>query len=140
VLLESPDGTSSLAREAEMVAVLMAVGIAAALGFLVVAGPVLVDRLRARRAQAVARQIALTDALDAALGPILTPAVHRRPWGPWEIHIAVRFAQPAAMDAIFAAVDDLFGNGGTDSRPYRLTLQAPDLASSEPTKHWASAA
>jgi hypothetical protein len=125
-----------------MLAVLMSVGAAAVLGFLAVGGPILVDRVRMRRTEAAARQIALTDALDGRLGPILAPVVRRRPWGTWEIQIAAPFLRPAVVATVLAVVDELFAGGRTDSRSYRVTLQTqnPGSDAGESTKPWASAA
>lgn len=110
-----------------MPAVLMLIGVAVVLGFALVAGPVLVDRSRRRRALAVERQIALTDALDGRLGPVVAPVVRKPLWGPWEIRIAVPFLHPAALATILAVVEDTLGGmPDLDSRPYRVVLRPQD--------------
>lgn len=58
---------------------------------------------RERRVKAaVARQIALTDAIAAEFGAIVAPVVRKPLWGPWEIEIAVPFARPAAVGTILS--------------------------------------
>lgn len=83
--------------------------IAAAAGALylvcLVGGPmVLMDWLRHRREEVTRRQIALTDAIDATLGPVVTPMVRKSLWGPWQIRIAVPFTRPLAVGRILAVV------------------------------------
>ncbi|HYL80661.1 MAG TPA: hypothetical protein VEU07_07610, partial [Candidatus Acidoferrum sp.] len=60
--------------------------------FVVVGGPALLaDWLRTRSEEAIRRQIALTDAIDSQLGPIVSPVVKNPLWGPWQVQIAVPF-------------------------------------------------
>ena len=62
------------------------------LGF--VGSAILPGWLRRRRSESARRQILLTDALDAELGPIVAPVVTRPFWGPWRIEIAAPLARP----------------------------------------------
>ena len=61
---------------AAAVVVVLGIPVAALIGLLSLAA-----RLQARREQLIARQIALTDAIHAALGPIVAPVVRRRRGG-----------------------------------------------------------
>ena len=105
----------------------MAVSGAAAmlLGGTLVGGPmVLVDWVRMRRQAVIARQIALTDALDAQFGALVAPVVAKPLFGPWEVRIAVAFPGPAVLARIVAVTDHVFAGGaGTPPLPYRLVLQ-----------------
>jgi hypothetical protein len=110
-----------------MLAVLTVIGVAVALGLALVGGPVVVDWSRKRRAEAVERQIALTDALDERLGPVVAPTVRKPLWGPWEVRIAAPFLHPVAMATILAVVEDTFGDiPRLDAQPYRVVLRPQD--------------
>jgi len=95
-------------------------------GFALVGGPMLlVDWSRKRRQTAIERQIALTDALDGQLGPIVAPVVKKPLFGLWEIQIAVPVLWSAAVPRILSVVDNVFsGVEGTGSRSYRIFLNA----------------
>ena len=94
--------------------------------FVVVGGSaVLVDWSRRRRQKAIARQIALTDALDGRLGAIVAPRVKRPLWGPWEVEIAVPFSAFAVVGRVLAIVDEvLSGEEGIREDSYRIVLRA----------------
>ena len=95
------------------------------LGVLMLAAPVLalialaalVDRRRARRDDAVSRQIAVTDALHRRFGAIVAPVVRSRGRG-WEIAVAVPFEQPAVVAGVLTSVAEVFGRA-----PYEVVLQ-----------------
>jgi len=65
-----------------------------------VAVPRLVAWNRRTRREAVRRQIAVTDAIHAALGAVVAPVVHRRLWGPWRLAIAVPFDRPDTVKRV----------------------------------------
>jgi len=97
--------------------------------FVLCGGPMfLVDWLRKRRQEEIARQIALTDAIDGQLGAAVAPVVTKPFFGPWEIRIAVPLHQSGKVARILSVVDEVFpGVEGARSRPYRLFLTArPD--------------
>ncbi len=97
--------------------------------FVLVGGPMLlVDWSRKRRQQEIARQIALTDALDGQLGAIVSPVVRKPPFGLWEIQIAVPFHRSVTVARILSVVDEVFPDvEGAGSRPYRIFLSSmPD--------------
>jgi hypothetical protein len=54
----------------------------------------LLDARQRRRADVVARQIALTDAIHAVLGPVVAPLVRRRRGGRWIAVLPVRPGDP----------------------------------------------
>jgi hypothetical protein len=92
----------------------------------------LVDWSRKRRQAAIGRQIALTEALDGQLGPIVSPVVKEPVFGPWEIRIAVPFHRSATVAKILCIVDEVFLDveeaGG---RPYRIFLSAKPNSTQE---------
>jgi hypothetical protein len=118
----------------------MLIGMAAVflLGLALAAGSwALLDGHRRRRERAVERQIALTDALDARLGPVVSPVVTRPRRGPWQICIAVPFLQPATVAAVLAVVDDVFTRlDPADPRSYRIILRAKPSPGSDPAGDW----
>jgi hypothetical protein len=73
-----------------------------------IGGPMLLmDWLRSWREEATRRQIALTDAIDAELGAIVSPVVKKPLWAPWQIRIAVPFTRPAAVGRILAVAHEV---------------------------------
>jgi hypothetical protein len=116
-------------------------------GFVLLGGPTLLaDWSRKRGQAAIDRQIALTDALDGQLGPIVAPGVKKPLFGPWEIRIAVPLHQSATVARILSVVDEVFQDvQGAGSRSYRILLSAkPDALQEtraprtpEPTERWA---
>jgi hypothetical protein len=111
-----------------MQAGMMGVSVAAFLlmGFAVVGGPaMLVDWSRKRRQTTIARQIALTDALDGRLGAIVAPLVKKPLWGPWEVEIAVPFSAFATVGRIVAIVDEVLSDEeGMRDASHRVVLRA----------------
>ena len=95
------------------------------LGVLMLAAPVvalialgaLVDRRRARRDDAITKQIAVTDALHRRFGAVVAPVVRPRGRG-WEIAVAVPFERPAVVAGVLTSVDEVFGRA-----PYAVVLQ-----------------
>ncbi len=74
------------------------------------------------RREVVARQIALTDAIGRELGAIVAPVVRKRPWGPWQIEIAVPLARPAIVGTILAIADRALAVAHPTARDYRIIL------------------
>jgi hypothetical protein len=79
--------------------------------------------LQKRHREAARRQIALTEALDGELGPIVAPVVKKPIWGPWRIEIAVPLGRPEIVGRILAIADEVFSTVD-EIRPsqYRLVL------------------
>jgi hypothetical protein len=90
------------------------------LGF--VGSAILPGWLRRRRAESARRQIVLTDALDAELGPIVAPVVTRPVWGPWRIEIAAPLARPITVGRILAVTRRALGSDGMTPDAYRVVL------------------
>jgi hypothetical protein len=90
-----------------------------------IAMTVLPGWLRSRRQTAVQWQIALTDALDGQLGPIVAPVVTQPLLGPWRIEIAVPLARPKLVGRILAVTHKTLSlaEGMTPSR-YQIVLTA----------------
>ena len=56
---------------------------------LLVAAAAAIDAWRRARAEVIARQIQLTDAIHAELGPVVSPFVRKRVFQPWRVTFAV---------------------------------------------------
>ena len=129
-------------------AVMLVSGAAAVLlGCTLLGGPmVLADWVRTRRQAVIARQIALTDALDAQVGALVAPVVAKPLFGPWEVRIAVPLLGSAVLARIIAVTDDVFG--GVEEKPpmrYRMVLHVmptprragPDRRAPRSATRWA---
>jgi len=80
-----------------------------------------------RQDAAVARQIALTDAIASELGTVVAPVVRRPLRGPWLIEIAVPFTQPATVGTILAIAHRLLAFGHRlNPGDYRIVLTPQD--------------
>jgi len=79
--------------------------------------------IRTRRQEAVWRQIALTEALDGELGPIVSPLVKRPLLGQRRIEIAVPIAQSETVGRLLAiAHETLSDREGMSPSQYRIIL------------------
>ena len=99
-------------------------------GFALIGGPmVLTDWVRKRRETVIARQIALTEALDGRFGAIVTPVVAKPLFRPWEVRIAVPLHRSAILARMLGAVDEaFFGVEGPGPRSYRILVSVtPDV-------------
>jgi hypothetical protein len=130
--------------------VLLGVAAVSLFGFLWIGAPILLTAwIRSRRHEAAARQIALTEALDGALGMIVAPVVKKPLWGRWQILIAVPLTPPAVVGRILAVAHEVLSAGdpraqdqyqivltpkrdpmriGRDSRPMQFAGRQPDRA------------
>jgi len=95
-----------------------------------VAAGALLGWRRRRRAEATLRQIALTDAIDAQLGPLVAPVVTDSWWGPWRVQISGPCGRPATLGRVLALTHEtLAAVDGGSARRYRIVLTArPDPA------------
>lgn len=98
--------------------------------FLLVGGPMVVaDWARRHREAVIARQIALTDALDGRLGAIVAPVVTKTFFGPWEVRIAMPFLRSAMLARMLSVVDDVFADGeAVPSSAFRIILTVAEDA------------
>lgn len=104
----------------------------------------LVRRAEARRDEAVARQIRLTDAIHRDLGAVVAPVVTRGRRGRWRVSIAVPFERPALVGAVLDIVHGAFPERfdlvltPREPRPRRET-RGPELtgASTRRSPSWA---
>lgn len=81
--------------------------------------------LQTRHQEMTRRQIALTDALDAEFGPVVTPLVRKPFWGPWRIEMAVPCARPAMVARILAMTHEMLSVAErTSPVRYRIVLTA----------------
>jgi hypothetical protein len=105
----------------------IAVAVFAVLAFTLLGGPmVLADWRRKRREAEVARQVALTDALDERLGAVVAPIVKKTLFGPWEVRIAAPLLLPTAQARMLAVIDEMFADGKDAMRDsYRVVLTVP---------------
>lgn len=103
-------------------------------GFALIGGPmVLTDWVRKRREVVIARQIALTDALDGQFGAIVTPVVTRPLFSPWEVRIALPLHRSAILTRMLAAVNEAFSRvEGPNPSSYRILLRVtPDVQNAD---------
>jgi hypothetical protein len=59
--------------------------------------------LERRRAERMARQVAVTDAIHRELGAVVAPTVDKPVLGPWRLRIPVPFERPALVARVLAA-------------------------------------
>jgi hypothetical protein len=79
--------------------------------------------LQRRRDAAIARQVALTDAIASELGAVVAPVVKRPLWGPWLIEIAVPFSRPATIARVLSIAHRVLCFAGRRAAgPYRIVL------------------
>ncbi len=82
----------------------------------------LASRQRIRHAAITARQIALTDALDAAFGPVVTPVVEKPFRGPWVIRVAVPLMDARRLGQMIATIQAVLSSPGFAAASYQLVL------------------
>ena len=88
---------------------------------LVIAGLLALAAWRDRRREGmVARQIRLTNAITAELGPIVAPVVAKPLGGPWRVEIRVPVGRPIAVSRIVAIAHDTLTRVGAGR--YELVL------------------
>lgn len=55
------------------------------------------------RELSVQRQIVVTDAIHRELGAVVAPVVRKRPWGPWQLLLAVELDRPDFVESVLRA-------------------------------------
>ena len=104
-------------------------------------------RLREHRAECTRHQIALTDALDEACGPVVAPVVTRALSGAWRIEMAMPPLRPSVIGRIIALVNRTLLAQGINPRDARIVLisrraagdQAPAMTLGQAGGHWLDA-
>jgi hypothetical protein len=66
----------------------------------------LANHVERARHEVVARQIRLTDAIHARLGFVAAPTVVKRPGRPWQVLVALPFANPDLVGQVLSIVHD----------------------------------
>jgi hypothetical protein len=66
----------------------------------------LAERIERGRAEVRARQIRLTDAVHWRLGAIAAPMVVKRPWGRWEVRVALPFGRPEVVGPVVSILHE----------------------------------
>jgi hypothetical protein len=85
--------------------------------------------LQRRREAAIARQVALTDAIASELGAVVAPVVKRPLWGPWRIEIAVPFSRPATTATVLSIAHRVLSFAGRHAAArYRIVLTPQEEA------------
>jgi hypothetical protein len=121
-------------------AVLVALGVAAA-PFAVVLGLLMwADRRDRRRLDVHVRQVVLTDCVHERLGAVAAPVVRRDRRG-WQVRLAVPVERPGLTEALVAIVRETCapGDGGRQSLEIvlsRQTAAAPVKAASSRSTRW----
>ena len=83
--------------------------------------------LERRRQAAIARQVALTDAIAGELGAVVAPVVRKPLRGPWQIEIAVPFARPATVGTVISIAHRVLAHAERMSPgDYRIVLTPQD--------------
>lgn len=108
-------------------AVLVALGVAAA-PFAVVLGLLMwADRRERRRLDVHVRQIALTDCVHERLGAVAAPVVRRDRRG-WQVRLAVPVERPGLTEALVAIVRETFAPCGGDRPSLEIVLSRQTAA------------
>jgi hypothetical protein len=84
------------------------------------------ERARERR---LARQVLVTDAIDAELGPVVAPVVKRRFGGGWRVEVTVPFEEPVLIGRMVALARAAMLRTDPDTSPLDvvLTTQAAEV-------------
>ncbi len=116
------------------------------LGCALVGGPlVLAVWVQRRRLVVIARQIALTDALDAHFGVLVAPVVRKPLFGPWEVRMDLPLLGSAVLAGILAVTDAVFADvKRIPPKRYRIILRvtptswntAPDRLVTRSAEGW----
>jgi hypothetical protein len=69
----------------------------------------------------IARQIAVTDAVHAALGAVVSPVVRRTRWGGWRLRIPVPLDRPDTVMQVVDAASSAFSEAER-TRPRRFEI------------------
>jgi hypothetical protein len=87
-----------------MLVTIVALALALAPFAVITALLVIAARVRRTREGAVARQIALTDAVYREFGPVVAPTVTKPIVGPWQVEIPVPFRRAEVVGGVLSLV------------------------------------
>jgi hypothetical protein len=105
-------------------------------GFVWIGAPILlITWVRNRRREIANRQIALTDALDGALGMVVTPVVKKPLWGRWQIHIAVPLTRPSLVGRILAVAHEVLSAGDPPAQDQYQIILTPKQDANRIPRH-----
>ena len=80
------------------------------------------DHVQRAGADAVARQIAVTDAIHRELGPVVAPVMRRSGWRAWELRMAVPLERPNLVGPVLAVAHQALARYRPASRRVRIVL------------------
>ena len=101
-------------------------------GFVLLGLPVLWVSRRRRGEAITSRQIALTEARDAAVGPIITPVVEKPFRRPWQVRMALPILSAETQGRILAITREVLSSPAYTTAPYQLILTPAPVRASEP--------
>jgi hypothetical protein len=80
------------------------------------------------RAEVVARQIMLTDAIHAELGPVVSPFVQKRAFRPWRVTFSVPETRVREMARLISITDRVLGAALPSSEGFHIVFTRPTPA------------
>ncbi|MBI4637303.1 MAG: hypothetical protein HY727_13225 [Candidatus Rokubacteria bacterium] len=87
----------------------------------------LADRRERARQEVVARQVAVTDAIHRELGAVVSPVVRKRPWGPWQVRIALPRGRRALAGSVLSITHGALASAsGARGNPLEVLLVSRD--------------
>jgi hypothetical protein len=121
--------------------------LSAAAGFGLATVPVLVligllglaNRIQRGRAEAVARQIRLTDAIHREFGAVVAPVVERRRGRCWRAIVAVPFARPDVVATVVALAERTLGEPERGRAGVEILLTAQPVVAAPPVRRGGTA-
>jgi hypothetical protein len=87
-----------------------------------------IERRSRARADVVARQIMLTDAIHAELGAIVAPVVEKRAFRPWRVVFALPAERVREMTRLIAITDRVLGARFATSDDVQIVFTRPASA------------
>ena len=84
-----------------------------------------VDARQRARAEVTARQIMLTDAIHAELGPVVSPVVDKRAFRPWRVTFAVGEGRARDLGRLIAITERVLGAELPTSEVFHIVFTRP---------------
>jgi len=94
----------------------------------------LANRIQRGRAEAVARQIRLTDAIHREFGAVVAPVVEKRRGRRWRAVIAVPFARPEVVATVVALAERTLGEREQDRAGVEILLTPQPVMAAPPVR------